>query len=281
VAIPGFSGLVVLIEFPKMKNDEIDKAIEFEAHKYIPTSLEEVSVSWEIVSDPDEGKDADGGVKNKINVLLVAAPKKEIEKYSVLFEGTDLKMRSIELETFSITRALIGNEKGNYLVMDVGSRATNIMLVQNGSVVINRSVDMGGDDITNTIADSLNISKQRAEIFKREGKDFLNEKETAIVIPVLELLGGEVRRIFVAFKEKNKNLKIDKFIISGGSSNLTGIDRYFQNMLGVEVSRVNPWEKISYDKKLAPVIDKIGSSFSVALGLALRGVEEAHQKNKN
>ena len=49
VAIPGFAGLVVLIEFPEMKKEEIDKAIEFEAHKYIPTSVEEVSISWEIV----------------------------------------------------------------------------------------------------------------------------------------------------------------------------------------------------------------------------------------
>jgi len=278
VAIPGFSGLVVLIEFPNMKNDEIDKAIEFEAHKYIPTSVEEVSISWEIINSKDENKDEQGVLKNKVDILLVAAPKKEIGKYSSLFEGTSLKMQSIELETFSITRALIGNEKGSFLIMDMGSRATNMILVENGSVIINRSIDMGGNDITNTIADSLNISKQRAEIFKKEGKDFINDKENSILIPVLELLGGEAKRIMTAYKEKNKTSKIDKFIISGGSCGLTGIEKYFQNMLRLEVSKGDPLKNINYDKKLAPNMEKIGSSFSVAIGLALRGIEEIRSK---
>ncbi|KKT87973.1 MAG: Type IV pilus biogenesis ATPase PilM [Candidatus Moranbacteria bacterium GW2011_GWC2_45_10] len=264
VAIPGFSGLVVLIEFPNMKNDEI--------------SVEEVSISWEIINSKDENKDEQGVLKNKVDILLVAAPKKEIGKYSSLFEGTSLKMQSIELETFSITRALIGNEKGSFLIMDMGSRATNMILVENGSVIINRSIDMGGNDITNTIADSLNISKQRAEIFKKEGKDFINDKENSILIPVLELLGGEAKRIMTAYKEKNKTSKIDKFIISGGSCGLTGIEKYFQNMLRLEVSKGDPLKNINYDKKLAPNMEKIGSSFSVAIGLALRGIEEIRSK---
>lgn len=278
IAIPGFSGLVVLIEFPEMKNDEIDKAIEFEAHKYIPASVEEVSISWEIIkgSEDDGKKDASG--QGKIEVLLVAAPKKEIEKYNSLLEGTGLEMQSIELETFAIARALVGNEKGNHLIMDIGSRATNIMLIKNGTVVINRSVDMGGNDITSTIADSLNISTQRAEAFKMEGRDFLNDRETAIVIPVLDLLGGEVKRIVNAFNEKNQKSKIDKLILSGGSSNLSGLEKYFQNMVGLEVVRANPWNKVSFDPKVAPHISKLGDSFSVALGLALRGVEDMQRK---
>ncbi|HBP01360.1 MAG TPA: hypothetical protein DD454_04095 [Candidatus Moranbacteria bacterium] len=195
-----------------------------------------------------------------------------------MFEGMNLKVKTIELETFSITRSLIGKREGNFLIMDIGSRATNLILVENGSVLINRSVDVGGNDITGTIADSLNVSKQRAEMFKREGKDFINEKETAIVIPVLELLGGEARRIMIAYKEKNKNAKIDGIVLSGGSSGLAGIDKYFQRMLGVEVSKGNPWKDISYDTKLALSIEKIGSSFSVVLGLALRGMEDEHGK---
>ena len=275
VAIPGFSGLVVLIEFPDMKEDEIEKAIEFEAHKYIPIAAEDVSISWEIIKEDEVEKESSD---NRIHVLLVAAPKKEIEKYSSLFKGTDLNMRSIELETFSIVRTVVGSDNGNYLIMDIGSRATNIILVKNGIVIINRFVDVGGNDITNTIADSLNVSKQRAEMFKKEGKDFLNDKETAIVMPSLELLGSEARRVVAAFREKNKDAKIDRFVISGGSSNLVGIGEYFKNMLGMEAHKTNPWEKISYDSRYSLDIEKVGASFSVALGLALRGIEESISK---
>ncbi len=279
VSIPGFSGLVVLIEFPDMKKEEIDKAVEFEAHKYIPTSVEDVSISWEVMPS----REVDGEQKNetaskkKIEVLLVAAPKREIEKYSSFFEGADLRMKTIELETFSLTRALVGNEKGNFLIMDMGSRATNIVLVENGAVIINRSVDVGGNDITNSIAESLSISRQRAEIFKKEGKDILNSKENAMFIPAIELLKGEIKRIVTAYGEKNKNSKIDSLVLSGGGCELKGIEKYFQDKLEMKVSRGNPWKSVEYDQKLASNIDKIGASFSVAIGLALRGVEEMHK----
>ena len=49
VSIPGFSGLITIIELPEMQQEELAKAIQFEAHKYIPSSLDEVAMSWEIV----------------------------------------------------------------------------------------------------------------------------------------------------------------------------------------------------------------------------------------
>src|SRR5665647_532573 len=48
VAIPAFGGMVALIEFPEMNKNDLDQAIKFEAHKYIPTSLEDTALSWEI-----------------------------------------------------------------------------------------------------------------------------------------------------------------------------------------------------------------------------------------
>ncbi len=279
VAIPGFSGLVIMIEFPKMKANEIAQAIEFEAHRYIPTPIENVSLSWEIVDREGASEENKKNSSGRLNILLVAAPKKEIEKYSSLLKDTGPKMSSIELETFSITRALIGRRKGNYLIMDIGSRATNMVLVENGIVVINRSVDMGGDDITNTIADNLNVSKQRAESFKKEGKDFINDNEAPILIPVLEFLTGEAKRIMAAYKEKNENGELDGFILSGGSSALGGIEKYFEDALGVDVIIGNPWEGIQYDERLEASIKRIGSSFSVAIGLALRGIEDEFSSN--
>ncbi len=48
-AMPDFTGLVSLIELPEMDEDDLKEAIQFEAHKYIPSSLEDVALSWEVV----------------------------------------------------------------------------------------------------------------------------------------------------------------------------------------------------------------------------------------
>jgi type IV pilus assembly protein PilM len=275
VAMPGFTGLITLLEFPEMKPAELEKAIQFEAHKYIPTSLNDVALGWEIIAKKDDSNVlVKKGTPGKIQVLLVAAPKKEVARYESIVRNTRLKIKALELETFSLARALVGDDLGVFLIIDIGARATNVILVEKGVVKVNRSIDIGGNEITSTIADSMNISRQRAEILKKENRDLLNSKESSIIMPTLEFVVNESMRIISAYKEKNKDGRIDGIIISGGSARLKGVDEYFTKMLNVQAVIGKPWKRITVDEKLAPIIEKIGTSYSVALGLALRGIEE-------
>ncbi|KKQ45462.1 MAG: Type IV pilus assembly protein PilM [Candidatus Moranbacteria bacterium GW2011_GWC2_37_8] len=280
VSIPGFSGLITIIELPEMESEELAKAIKFEAHKYIPSSLDEIAMSWEIIehAEKDAGAALNAGKSSafgkKIKVLLVAAPKRDIERYDRLVSGSMLDVGAIELETFSIARSLVGDDNGSFFIIDIGSRATNIILVENGVVKVNRNIDAGGNEITNAICDSMNISRQRAEIFKKGDKDFLNTTETSIVIPVLELIVGESLRIMNAYKEKNKDSKITSAMLSGGTATMKGLDQYFSRSLGVDVTIGDPWKKVAVEPAIKPLADDLGCSFAVALGLAMRGVED-------
>jgi type IV pilus assembly protein PilM len=278
VSLPSFVGLISLISFPEMKKEEIEKAIQFEAHKYIPTPLEEVSLSWDIVKKEETkilpGQKPAAAASGKMQVLLVAAPKKEIKKYDNFFNNSGLVIKVIELETFSLTRSLIGDNMGTFLIIDIGSRTTNLVLAEKGLVLASRSIDAGGNEITNTLSDSLNVSKSRAEIMKKQKKDFLNGQEVSIVIPTLELINNEALRIISSYKEKNPDVRIDSVIISGGSSKMEGIDKYFTKNIGIKSVIGNPWNKIVIDEKIKPTIEGFGSSFSVAIGLAVRGIEE-------
>jgi len=280
VSLPGFNGLVTLIDFPEMKDDELEKAIQFEAHKYIPTPLDEVSLSWDVISrTKDKGQTESGQIKQKrIQVILVAAPKKEISKYEKIFDYSGLSIQVIELETFALSRALIGEDLGTFLIIDIGARATNIVLVDKGIIKANRNIDAGGNEVTNTIADSLNVSKVRAEMLKKDKKDLLNSKELSIVIPTFELINNEVLRIISAYKDKNKSGRIDGIILSGGGGKLVGLDEYFSKSIGIKTIVGDPWKKIYFEERMKPLINDLGGSFSVVIGLAMRGVEEYKRK---
>ncbi len=294
VSIPGFSGLVAIIELPSMPAEDLTKAIQFEAHKYIPSALDEIALSWEVVEKKEEQgevKDNDNFIsklklKNesdsksgeKIKVLLVAAPKKDIEHYDRLVSGAGLEVKAIELETFSIARSLVGDEPGVFLIVDIGSRTTNLILVEKGLIQANRNIDAGGEEITSAIVDMLRISRSRAEVFKKEGKDILNSNESPLVVPVLDLIVGELHRVISAYKEKNKGSKLDAIILSGGTSKMVGIEEYFAHALGEEVRIGNPWRAIAVGSEMAPLTKALGASFAVALGLALRGVEDYKKK---
>jgi type IV pilus assembly protein PilM len=153
VAIPSFNGLVTIVDFPRMSEKELADAIQFESRKYIPASLDEVNVSWEILEDDDAAlmekvKDKNENkeeIKNKrskkkkpstMKVLLVAAPKSEVRYYDDLFKGVNISIKTLELESFSVVRSVIGNTQGRFVLVDIGAKTTNIILVKDGIVYV-------------------------------------------------------------------------------------------------------------------------------------------------
>lgn len=279
IAMPAFIGLVALAEFPKMSEKELEEAIQFEAHKYIPSPLEEVALSWEIVGETlvpgADAKDQRGG---KVEVLLVAALNKEVERYESYIKSVGYSMQLLELETFSMVRSVVDGDPGVFLVVDIGSRATNFVLVENGLVKISRNLDVGGRDVTRTLTDGLGIAEERAEALKKSGKDYLNTPGTKLIFPSLEAIGSEMGRIVSMHQSKHPDRPIDGIILSGGTAGLTGLASYYSGLLGLPVSIGNPWERVGYAAEVKDAIERMGTSFSVALGLAMQGANRVLKK---
>lgn len=287
LSIPAFGGLITLIEFPEMVKDDLDQAIKFEAHKYIPTSLDDVVLSWDIVSRKNTGKaliknsdtkeveagSATVAVENKIQVLLVAAPKSRVIKYENLSKEVGLKLKSIEIESFSLVRSLIGNDQGNFMIIDIGSRVCNIILVEKGVIKANRNIDAGGRDISRALAKSMNIDEARADRLKMSEKNFLSG-EANMNFPVLDLVIGEALRVLGAYYKGAAGASLDGIILSGGTAGLKGIEEYFSKALNIKVMVGNSLSRIEYDKRLEPKVREIQDQFSVSIGLALKGFEE-------
>lgn len=274
VAMPAFIGLVALVDFPQMSEKELESAIQFESHKYIPSPLHEVALSWEVVGERMVTSEETGNQVKKLEVLLVAALNKEVERYESYIRSIRYDMQLLELETFSMVRSTVHNPEKTYLVIDIGSRATNFVLVENKLVKMNRNLDVGGRDITRTLMESLNISFDRAEALKKSSKDFLTQAESRITFLPLEMIVGEARRMLQSREAKNPQAeKIHGIILSGGSAGMVGLPQYFESLLDVPTEVANPWSGIRYNQKLQAAIQRMGTSYSVALGLALRGVE--------
>ncbi len=276
LALPGYSGLITLIEFPYMEEKELEQAIQFEAHKYIPSSLEDVAFSWEVVAPTKKGGDV--LQKKTMEVLLVAALKKEIKKYEQYVAHIALPIDLLELEVFPLVRAVASERDGIVLIVDIGSRATNLILVRDGEVRLNRSLNAGGNEITSTLSEGLGISWERAEELKCGTKDFLNKPESALVFSSLDLITTEMTRILQMYSAKEASSAVSEIILSGGTAKMQGLSAYLTNLFHVPVSIADPWGRILHDEMLRPAINKLGSSFSIAVGLALGGIDRYLKK---
>ncbi|MFA5994665.1 MAG: pilus assembly protein PilM [Parcubacteria group bacterium] len=291
-SIPAFGGLITLIEFPNIEKSELDQAIRFEARKYIPMSLDDVILSWDVVKkdvstrllnrkDAGEEKkleEKEKGVgENRLEVLLVAAPKNKVAKYEQLAIDAKLKLNAIEIESFSLVRSLIGNDQGNFVIVDIGSRICNIILVEKGVIKANRNMDAGGRDITKVIARSINVDNERAEKLKVSDNNFLSA-ESNVKFPVIDLIIGEVVRVIKAYYKDGDEAALDGIILSGGTARFSGLDEYFSKTLNIKTIIGNPLSRVDYDKRLQPQTAELGSYFSVAIGLALSGFDKYLKK---
>ncbi|MFZ2192818.1 MAG: pilus assembly protein PilM [Candidatus Moraniibacteriota bacterium] len=296
ISLPSFSGLIMLIDFPEIASDDMEQAIRFEAQKHIPTSLDDVVINWEVIGKKQVSKnvpvvnlnddvlkkeeDEKTGNDVMLQVLLIVASKEKVMKYENLIKTAGLNLRAINLETFPIVRALIGNDPGSFVIVDIGANICNAILVERGIIKVNRTINAGGLDITKTIAKGMGIDNERASELKTSEKNFF-EQNSPISFFALETITGEVSRIIKAYTKDNDEKKIDAIILSGGTASMVGISDYFSDKLKIKTMIGNPLSKIKYDPVLEPIISDIRSKFSICIGSAIGGVDEYLKEKAN
>ncbi|MFH1822199.1 MAG: type IV pilus assembly protein PilM [Patescibacteria group bacterium] len=269
-ALPTFSVFSSILNLPNINEKEIDSAIHWEAKKVIPLPLEDMVLDWKIIPSTNENN------KKSNKILLTGAPKSLVKKYINIFQTAEISLLSLETETFSLIRSLIGNDKSTIMVAELGANTTDISIISNSIPVLNRSIDVGGVTITKAISNNLNIGRERAEQFKHDlGLNLIKEEEEVIPKTIIEAINpviNEIKYMLNLYQDKN-NKKVEKIILSGGSALLPNFSDYLAKILDINVIVGDPWARISYPVDLKPVLKEIGPMFSVAVGLAIREIE--------
>jgi type IV pilus assembly protein PilM len=273
-ALPTFSVFSSVISLSDVNKKEIESAVKWEAKKLIPLPLEEMVLDWKIIKE-----DSFSGGKNskgRIKVLLTGAPKTLVRKYLDIFKEAKLNLLSLETETFSLIRSLLGNDKTTTMILELGTSTTDISIVKGGIPVINRSIDLGGMNITKAISKNLNIGTNRAEQFKYDlgisSQDSNNNVVPKIIVEAIDPVVNEVKHLLNLFQHNNSE-RVEKIVLSGGSALLPNFNNYLSEMLNINVIVGDPWSRVSYPVELEHLLKELGPRLSVAVGLAMRGIE--------
>ncbi|MFA5872132.1 MAG: type IV pilus assembly protein PilM [Parcubacteria group bacterium] len=280
IAIPGFLSLITFMEIPEMPDGEIAQAIKFEAAKYIPTTLEDVSLGWEIIGGYQD-KQVEGGKATgqgrKLQVMVVTVPKNAVASYSGIIKKVGLSSVAMEVENFAVIRALIGNDKGTFLITNIGAKVTEFVVVSDGVARLTRSIDVGGTEISRSLASGLGIDLQRADKLKKSSRINLlgaNDEMSRLISPVLGMIIEEIKRIQEIYHKKSPLKKIDKIIFTGGTSKTHTLVEYFNEKTGIESQLGNPLSRIAIEKKYEEVMTEVAPELTTSIGLALRGLDE-------
>ncbi|MFH0819357.1 MAG: type IV pilus assembly protein PilM [Patescibacteria group bacterium] len=283
-ALPSYTVFSSVITLPEMSKKELESAIKWEAKKIVPMPLEEMVLDWKILDDftksmPDGASSDKAQIKTKaqkqIKILITAAPQNLVTRYIEIFKAAGLELISLETESFALERVLVGHEKVPIMIVDIGAVTTNISVVVASVPLINRSIDLGGQTITKTIANSLNVDIERAEQFKRDfGLNSQNQSTSQIpkrIEFMVSSVVNEIRYVLNLYQNQSQGA-IEKIILTGGSSFLPNLTNYLQRTLNTNVFIGDPWARVMYPLDLKPILSEIGPRMSVAIGLAMREI---------
>jgi type IV pilus assembly protein PilM len=267
-SLPPFSVFTTVLDFPQMEPGEVEKAMVYQARQYVPLPLSEVALDWLKVA---EYQDDRGFVHQKI--LLISVPKEQIEKYQRMFKGAGLALRALEIESLSVAR-IFGGDPTPTIVVDIGSRSTNIVFLEKGQIVWNAQSDFASASLTQALAASLGINPLRAEELKKE-RGIVgtgpNYELSTIMLPFLDAIISEVKKAqFVYAQQFPMASKTERIILSGGGANLLGIEKYCEREFGMPVVKAAPFLHFEYAPEIEPLVAELNPMMSVALGLGLK-----------
>lgn len=259
-SLPNNIVFVSVVEMPMMSEKELQSAITWEARRYVPLPLEEVTLAWSVL---DEGEQ-----KSQLKVLLTAVPTNVIDNYLKLFKLAGLEPLALEIEALALIRSLIGSRKDSLIIIDIGARNTSLNLVDKGFLQVSRNLPIGGEAISTTIAQSLRVSLGRAEQFKRDlGLGGAITEVPQTIKPIIEMIRDETLQLVKIFESSGGT--VQEIIFCGSGSKLPGLSNHFSN-LGAKVVLGDPLKFISYDPRVEKQLSQASLGLSVALGLAMR-----------
>jgi type IV pilus assembly protein PilM len=265
IAISEHEVFSIIISVPQMPRQELADAIKWQSAKNLPVKIEEVKLDWQILNSP-QSKD------EPLSVLVIAAPISRVQKILRLSKEADLNLVAIETSASASARSVANFPGANIIVIDIGAMTTEISLVRNKALMFSRSVTIGGEYLTRSVAKSLGLDAAQADQFKRKFGATLDKLEGKVyrsLNPVLGMITDEVTRFF-EYIELQFSLKPDLVVLSGGTAKMPEIKAYFENTLKIKTEISNPWSGIVYPQSAEEDLSLSSPDFAVAVGLALR-----------
>lgn len=268
------SSFIVVIALPVADEAQLASMVPIEARKYVPVPINEVTIDWFVI--PETRGEAGAAQSTTLRVLLAAIHNEALGKYRTVAKNAALSASFTEIEVFSTIRSSVLEEDGVVVLLDLGAATSKLYIVDGGIVQRTHSMTVGSQDMTLSLSAALQLSVADAEELKRQvglseaGNDSRIKQSLNFT---LERILAESRRVMAAYEIGTKT-KISKVILTGGGALLKGVLAYAKTYFERDVVLADPFSKVEYPAFLEDTLKEAGPSFAVAIGVALRRLNE-------
>jgi type IV pilus assembly protein PilM len=284
--VTGISGPRVFVrqaEVPAQNAEDLRSSLKFDAQELVPIAMEDASFDFSVL---DDGRGPNGVAPptpdQKMRVLIVAAHREVLRTHLAALKGAGLTATAMDAAPLALLRAVPPAPEGDPLaaevIVSIGAELTTVAVRQGGVPRFIRSLTVGGDNVTETIANAMHLEMAAAERLKRgavaEGTPQLAQARKAMGVELRDL-AEDVRGTVDFFMAQTEGATIDRLLITGGASQTEGLAAAIGSTVQASVIQVDPFSSLALaDLELdADAMARASASATTAVGLALWPVE--------
>lgn len=293
-SLPEEESFLQVIQMPKINEEDLRSAVIYEAENYIPLSIEEVYLDYQVISPLLNHLD-------HLDVLIAAIPRKVVDPYLSVLKKAGLQPLALEIESLAIARALVKEETSQapILLIDLGASKTGFIIFSGHCLRFTTSIPVSSGGFTEIIAKNMGMELAEAEKMKikygleekvkikMKKENFEKRAEKGKIfeslVPALIDLVQQIKKHLDYYQTHSshehllkEDKKVSNILLCGGGANLRGLPELLSLELKLPVELANPWINIfppgKKETKTIPFAKSL--EYTAALGLALRGIKE-------
>ncbi|MFN8077495.1 MAG: type IV pilus assembly protein PilM [Kineosporiaceae bacterium] len=216
--------IVRQLDLPWMPEEDLRASLSFQVQDFLPMPVEQAVLDFFPLEEVVDG------VNRSYRGLLVAAARDTVLANVRCAEKSGLTVTAVDLSSFAVLRSMgrqTGLEVETEALIDVGARVTNIVVHSAGAPRFVRILLMGGQDVTDAVAERLGVSTFEAEALKQQAGGTGPADQAAAVNRAMATTAqefvDEIRGSLDYYAASNPSAPVERIVISGGGSRLEGL----------------------------------------------------------
>jgi len=271
--IPGNQVLTKTIRIAHVEESKRAQIIAFEAQQNIPYPLHEVVWDTQVVGDD--------GIETE--VLFIACKSDVIDDFSRKVSQSGIVVEAISAATVLDYNALQFSGAASdedVLLINIGARSTNLLFSSSDGFFV-RNIALGGNSLTQNIADSIGKPFAQAEQVKRQffsGKaDYSNDDSGAKLLSTcadsfIRRMSQEITRSIVNYRRQKQGATPKHILLSGRGALLKGLADNLSESQKVDVKFFDPLQNVTLDGSIDTDADELRLQVSEIIGEASRDI---------
>jgi type IV pilus assembly protein PilM len=248
--------------------------IQLEADQYIPYSLEEVNLDFDVLGPTASNPEM-------VDVLLAASRRENVDDRVAALEMAELTPAIVDVEAYAMENActlLLGARddaaaEQTVAVADMGATTTTLHVLHNGQTTYTREQHFGGLQLIEEVQRRYGLPREEAKQKIIDG-GLPDSYEAEVLAPFKEAMAQQIGRALQFFYSASRLNRVDQIILAGGSARIRRLDELVEERLGIPTVIANPFTHMSVSPTIrAQALDQDAPAMMIAVGLALRGFD--------